>query len=162
MIPAISALLPFFGEKCGNHDLIKQGGVFMKSVNIKCPYCGSRAFLRPASFVYGQRAKDPDAPLYVCAHYPVCNAYVAAHRKTRLPMGTLAGPELRRKRIEAHNAFERLWKNGLMSRKQAYFWLQAKLGLPEKEAHIGNFSMERCDQVIRFCRQFRIPPRKAA
>ncbi len=126
----------------------------MKRVNIKCPYCGSRALLRPASVVYGGKAKDPAAPYYVCAHYPACDAYVAAHRRTRLPMGTLAGPELRRKRIQAHTAFDRLWKNGLMSKQQAYRWLQAKLDLPEQEAHIGKFSAFRCEQVIQLCGSF--------
>ena len=96
----------------------------MKRVNIKCPYCGSRALLRPASVVYGPRAADPAAPYYVCARYPACDSYVAAHRDTRLPMGTLANGELRRKRIDAHRAFDRLWKSGLMTKKQAFLWLQ--------------------------------------
>lgn len=99
----------------------------MKRVNIKCPYCGSRAFLRPASVVYGAKAINPAAPYYVCARYPACDAYVAAHKDTRLPMGTLADKNLRCKRIEAHKAFNRLWESGLMSKKQAYRWLQAIL-----------------------------------
>ena len=123
----------------------------MKRVNIKCPYCGSRALLRPASVVYGARAAAPDAPYYVCARYPACDAYVAAHRRTRLPMGTLANAELRRQRIQAHLAFNRLWESGLMNKKQAYLWLQAKLGLPEEETHIGKFSAYRCEQVIQLC-----------
>ncbi len=126
----------------------------MKRVNLKCPYCGSRALLRPASVVYGARAADPAAPFYVCAHYPACDAYVAAHRATRLPMGTLANADLRRKRIQAHATFDRLWKDGLMSKRQAYLWLQAKLGLPEAEAHIGKFSTFRCEQVIQLCGSF--------
>ena len=126
----------------------------MKRVNIKCPYCGSRALLRPASVVYGERATDPAAPYYVCARYPVCDSYVAAHRTTRLPMGTLADAELRRKRIKAHAAFDRLEKNGLMNKRQAYLWLQAKLDLPEQEAHIGKFSTFRCEQVIQLCESF--------
>lgn len=40
-----------------------------------------------------------------------------------------------------------------MSRRQAYRWLQAKMGLPEREAHIGKFSTFRCDQVIELCSQ---------
>lgn len=123
----------------------------MKRVNIKCPYCGSRAFLRPASVVYGIKAIDPVAPYYVCARYPTCDAYVAAHKDTRLPMGTLANRDLRCKRIEAHRAFNRLWESGLMSKKQAYRWLQASLALPEQEAHIGKFSTFRCEQVIQMC-----------
>lgn len=80
----------------------------MKRVNIKCPYCGSRALLRPASVVYGPKAINLSAPYYVCAHYPACDSYVATHRDNRLPMGTLANAELRRKRIQAHVALGRL------------------------------------------------------
>lgn len=36
----------------------------MKRINITCPACGSRAYLRPASVVYGDRAPDPDAKYY--------------------------------------------------------------------------------------------------
>ena len=86
----------------------------MKKVNIKCPYCGARAFLRPASVVYGERAA-PGAKLYVCARYPACDAYVAAHQATQLPMGTLANKALRRQRRTAHTAFNRLWEYGYTS-----------------------------------------------
>lgn len=134
----------------------------MKQVNIKCPYCGSRAFLRPASVIYGTKASDPTAPYYVCARYPACDSYVPAHRRTCLPMGTLANAPLRRKRIQAHAAFDRLWKDGLMSKRQAYLWLQAKLDLPEQEAHIGRFSAFRCEQVIRLCDNFFKPIERAA
>lgn len=72
----------------------------MKRINIKCPYCGSRAYLQPSSVVYGDRADDVEAKLYVCARYPACDAYVAAHKDTLLPMGTLADRNLRRKRME--------------------------------------------------------------
>ena len=67
----------------------------MKRINIKCPYCGSRAYLRPSSVVYGDHTDDTEAKLYVCARYPACDAYVAAHRDTLLPMGTLADKNLR-------------------------------------------------------------------
>lgn len=125
----------------------------MKRVNIKCPYCGSQALLRPASVVHGNRAV-PEDKLYICARYPGCDAYVTAHRSTLQPMGTLANRELRRKRQLAHRAFNRLWESDLMTKKQAYFWLQAKLGLPESEAHIAKFSEWRCQTVIDLCTQF--------
>ena len=89
----------------------------MKRINITCPACGSRAYLRPASVVYGDKAPDPDAKYYVCGRYPACDCYVAAHRKTMLPMGTLADKALRKKRHDAHVALDSLWKNGIMSRK---------------------------------------------
>lgn len=134
----------------------------MKRVNTKCPYCGSRALLRPASVVYGPKASDPAAPYFICARYPACDAYVAAHKRTRLPMGSLANAELRRKRIQAHAALDRLWESGLMSKKQAYLWLQAKLGLPGEETHIGRFSTFRCEQVIQLCGSFFRANKKAA
>lgn len=59
----------------------------MKRINITCPVCGSKAYLRPASVVYGDKALDPAAKYYVCGRYPACDCYVAAHRKTLLPMG---------------------------------------------------------------------------
>ena len=77
-------------------------------------------------------------------------------------MGSLADSGLRRKRAEAHRAFGRLWADGLMTRKQAYRWLQAKLGLPEQEAHIGKFSTFRCEQVIQLCGEFLIRDGKPA
>ena len=126
----------------------------MKRVNIKCQYCGSQALLRPASVIYGKRTDDPNAKLYVCARYPFCNAYVAAHRDTLLPMGTLADTDLRRKRKEAHIALERMMVSGGMTRKQAYQWLQTQLGLPKAETHIGHFSEFRCQQVIDLCDTF--------
>ena len=55
----------------------------MKRVNIKCPYCGAQAYLRPASVIYGGHAV-PGAKLYVCGNYPACDSYVAAHPKESL------------------------------------------------------------------------------
>lgn len=124
----------------------------MKRVHIRCPYCGAKATLRPSSAVYGDAAKT-DGFLYVCDRYPKCDAYVAAHRQSKLPMGTLANGDLRHKRIEAHRAFNWFWESGLMSKSQAYKWMQAKLGLSEEDAHIAKFGEYRCAQLIALCRQ---------
>ena len=93
---------------------------------------------------------------------PACDAYVSAHRASHLPMGTLANRPLRQKRRQAHIALNRLWEQGLMTRKEAYRWLQVQLGLPESEAHIGRFSEFRCEQVIALCRGFAGADRRAA
>jgi len=64
----------------------------MKQVKIRCPYCGSMALLRPAKLVrYGASPEDEG---YVGTRFPACDAYVAAHRDSRLPMGTLANKAL--------------------------------------------------------------------
>ena len=110
----------------------------MKRINITCPVCGSKAYLRPASVVYGDKGPDPDAKYYVCGRYPACDCYVAAHRKTMLPM------------------------NGIMSRKEAYRLLQLSMGLPAEDAHIAKFSAARCDEVIALSRRFRTTAAGAA
>ena len=134
----------------------------MKRVHITCPYCGSRAYLRPAFVVHGSQTEDAEAKLYVCARYPTCDSYVGAHRDTRLPMGTLADPARRRKRMEAHAAMERMREDGLMTRKQTYRWLQTQLGLPEEDTHIANFQEYRCQKVVDLCDGFARPSRRAA
>jgi len=124
----------------------------MKQVNIKCPYCGSKALLRPASIV--RRNATLGEEVYICARYPACDAYVSAHQNNRLPMGTLADKPLREKRRQAHAAFNCLWESRRMTKKEAYRWLQVQLGLPEQEAHIARFSEYRCRQVIDLCSRF--------
>ena len=74
-----------------------------KRKQIHCPYCGAKATLRPSSAVYGDAAKT-DGYLYVCDRYPKCDSYVGAHKKTKLPMGTLANGDLRGRLINGCRA----------------------------------------------------------
>ena len=64
----------------------------MKRINITCPACGSRAYLRPASVVYGDKAPDPDAKYYVCGRYQKKPNYIGA-------CISRAAEKLRRERI---------------------------------------------------------------
>lgn len=112
-----------------------------------CPYCGSRSILRDSSYVYREQLSERQ--LYVCARYPKCNSYVGVHAHSLRPKGTLANSELRNKRIVAHRIFDEIWKSGIMTRHQAYVWLQGITGLPESKAHIGMFSDYYCDEIIR-------------
>ena len=121
-----------------------------KRKQVRCPYCGAKATLRPSSAVYGDAAKT-DGYLYVCDRYPKCDSYVGAHKKTKLPMGTLANGDLRNKRIQAHKAFDWMWKSGLMTKWQAYKWMQGKLDLSDEQAHIAMFSEYMCDRLIAEC-----------
>jgi hypothetical protein len=122
-----------------------------KSIKIKCPYCGARADLRPASVVHGESG---DGYLWVCARYPRCDSYVGVHQQSREPLGTLADKALRRKRMEAHRVFNRLWEDGYMSKSQAYIWMRAIFGLNREQAHIGMFSEYMCGEVIAACARF--------
>lgn len=73
----------------------------MKRINITCPACGSRAYLRPASVVYGDKAPDPDAKYYVCGRYS-CADIAKLYQKKPNYIGACisrAAEKLRRERI---------------------------------------------------------------
>ena len=56
----------------------------MKRINITCPVCGSKAYLRPASVVYGDKALDPAAKYYVCGRYTRLKQKYAERRARRM------------------------------------------------------------------------------
>lgn len=118
----------------------------MKRQTIRCPYCGSPAILKDASYVYGHHSSG--GKVYVCSHYPACDSYVGVHQGTSLPKGSLANSTLRKKRIQAHQIFDQLWRKGIFSRAEAYRWIGDKFCLQTRQAHIGNFSDYMCDQLI--------------
>ena len=117
-----------------------------KKKTIRCPYCGGTAVLRDAAYVYGSNAHGEQ--LYVCQHYPKCDAYVGVHKGTQIPKGTLADGDLRNLRIRAHRIFDMIWKNGILTRKNAYRWIQDKFSLRSDQAHIGYFSEYMCHRLI--------------
>ncbi|MDR1630761.1 MAG: DUF3268 family zinc-finger domain-containing protein [Oscillospiraceae bacterium] len=123
----------------------------MKQKILKCQYCGRTAVLRPATYVYGDKAIEEH--VYVCSGYPVCNSYVGVHKGTLKPKGTLANGDLRNLRIHAHKLFSHFWTCGLMSKKEAYRWMRYKFALTEEQAHIGNFSEYMCTQFMDECRK---------
>ena len=75
-----------------------------------------------------------------------CDARVGCHANGK-PLGRLADAELRTAKMRAHSAFDKLWKNGGMSRNDAYRWLAGKLGV--KKVHIGEMDVDECELVIR-------------
>lgn len=138
--------------QCRRHRRVMEV-ILLKQKQIKCPYCHAHASLRPASLVYGSTPQTRGKFLYVCDRWPACNAYVSAHERTLLPMGTLANGDLRHKRILAHRALKKLQQDCHMEKWEVYIWLQAKLGLDAHQTHIGQFSEYMCEQVISLCQQ---------
>lgn len=128
------------------HNRKNNSATLHGSGQLKC-HCGCNAVLRPASEV--SRGTKPGMMAYVCAKYPQCNSYVLAKPDTLEPMGTLAGPELRRLRQEAHHHFDRLFQSGLMTKRKAYEWLSYTVQAPMAHAHIGHLGEYYCRMVIR-------------
>ena len=100
-----------------------------RPASIKCPYCDRPAILRPASYIYKDKAREDY--LYVCSNYPECNSYVGVHAGTMIPKGSLSN---------------------IMSRRNAYCWMRDRFGLSSEQAHIGCFSDYMCDALMAECR----------
>ena len=118
----------------------------VKNKLVICPYCGAQAILRPSSYLRGNPVAEH---LYVCTRYPECDSYVSAHKSNLVPMGFPANAELRRKRHEAHQVFDQLWKTGIFTRSSAYSWLADVFFLKGRDAHIGSFDIEHCERLIK-------------
>lgn len=118
---------------------------------MRCPYCGGSVVLRSADGIYHTNSNN--TMLYVCSHYPECDAYVRVQNGTRIPIGSMANKKLRSLRKIAHDYFDQLYQSGLMEKQEAYQWLAGLIGAPLSEAHIGCLGEYYCKLVIDECRK---------
>jgi len=91
------------------------------------------------------RKKTSYGPLHVC---PVDNCDILKwgdNTKT-----TPADAQTRKARINAHTIFDCLWKDGHMTRQEAYRRLAEYLGLKIEDTHIGLFDIKKCYKAIQF------------
>lgn len=82
-----------------------------------------------------------------CSGYPECDTSVSLAYDGK-PMGIPADKETRELRQRAHRHFDRLWKEGLMSKETAYSNMQRWLLLTRDEAHIAMFDKTFCIALI--------------
>ena len=119
-----------------------------------CPYCGKSSVRALGKDIYLRQPKLKDLKLFVC--FP-CDARVGVHKNSEeewKPKGTLANPELRQLRMDAHKAFDPLWKKGKMSRGTAHRWLATRMGISSDECHIAMFDVEKCKKVLKLVEKF--------
>lgn len=115
---------------------------------MSCPYCSGPVELVNGERIYPHRRDLYAKRFYLCAP---CKAYVGCHPKTTRPLGRLANAELRAWKMRAHTSFDPIWRNGKLSRKEAYAWLAREMGLTVEETHIGQFDVENCRCVVELC-----------
>ena len=116
---------------------------------IKCDYCSKDAFMVTGKTIYPKRTDLHGKFFYMCKP---CDAYVGVHANTNKPFGRLADKELRRWKMAAHSAFDPIWEEGKMQRKEAYAWLAGRLGFQVEDTHIGYFDINLCKKVIEICK----------
>ena len=108
---------------------------------VVCPYCTQPARLVDSARIYGRSY----GLVWDCRP---CDAYVGCHRGTDRPLGTLANRQLRQLRRRTHEVFDQLWTSQGVRRSRAYQWMQQVMGLTAEEAHIGQFRVEQCHQLL--------------
>jgi hypothetical protein len=91
--------------------------------------------------------------IYHCPNIP-CDAYCGVHKGTDKSLGRLANKELRELKKQVHSQFDIIWREGLMSRTQAYKWLGRCMGLNKSLTHVGMFDCEQCERAIELCKGF--------
>jgi len=119
-----------------------------QTMPVICPYCQADAEYLDSSEVYG--AGHSYGMLYLCRP---CDAYVGVHKGTDRPLGTLADYETRWWRKKAHGVFDPIWmRSSNPHRSWVYHWLAVQMGIPDKECHIGMFTVSQCKQVVAICK----------
>jgi hypothetical protein len=121
---------------------------FDQQGRLLCSYCGAVAHHhRSSEFLYNGRDYGP------VWHCQPCAAWVGCHPGKDKPLGRLARADLRRSKQQAHQAFDRLWRDRSEcgSRSAAYAWLATQLGIDRSTCHIGMMNVSMCRKVVEIC-----------
>lgn len=111
-------------------------GKAVEDHELKCPDCDSSMALMKDRHGIRYRCRDLD-----------CRGAHGAHPDGK-PFGIPADAETRRARIEAHDAFDRIWKSKKMDRGRAYIWLRQEMQVDEVGSHIGQFDVTMCKKLV--------------
>lgn len=117
---------------------------------IICPYCSLPARLVDGSVIYPHRPDLKEKLFWQCAP---CDAYVGCHSGTDKNLGRLANAGLRLLKSAAHRAFDPRWRDGSMTRSEAYAWLAEVMNMNKNDCHIGMFDEDACEAVINICKE---------
>jgi ssDNA-binding Zn-finger/Zn-ribbon topoisomerase 1 len=112
---------------------------------LDCHLCGAPMVLRQTKKFKWRNGQN--RIFYSCSEYPRCDGIRASHPSGE-PFGRPADPETRSYRIKAHEAFDPLWKDGRLTRKQAYRVLQHIMSMNREEAHISLFTKSDCEALL--------------
>jgi ssDNA-binding Zn-finger/Zn-ribbon topoisomerase 1 len=105
--------------------------------DLRCGDCGAPMEVRPSKF----------GCFYGCVKWPDCNGTHGAHPDGK-PKGIPANKATREARVRAHFVFDKVWKERLKSRREAYRWMRDAMGLSASQAHIGRFDRDQCDHLM--------------
>lgn len=103
----------------------------------KCNLCNGEVEYIENSKIYGKSYGSG-----YCYHCKKCGAYVGTNKNKPIQaLGILANKEMRDWKTYCHNIFDRIWRNQVMTRTDAYKWLSNILDIPFKDCHFGYFDL---------------------
>jgi len=125
---------------------------------IDCQFCNKPAQLVDGTVVYPHRPDLKRLNFWFCdkghdAAYVGCHKPNCGYGDGTRPLGTLANIELRYERKRAHEAFDWIWREGMMKRTEAYIWLAHGLGIEDvkRDCHIAMFDADQCRRAVKLC-----------
>lgn len=113
-------------------------------------HCGHPIEIAHHTQVYAQEYSDWPW-LYRCEH---CDAHVGMHPFTNIPLGTLADKKLREFRKSCKPSFDALWREGTLTRKEAYALLADHLQIELNDCHFALFNEAQCQAAMAWADQF--------
>ena len=135
--------------------LIGSGAVNVATTRgVTCPYCNKPAAQVTGKEIYSHRPDLAKKVFWQCAP---CGAYVGCHEPGKgygdgtRPLGRLANAELRAAKMSVHQLFDPMWRDGAMTRRQAYKWLANRMGIRVDDCHVGEFDVKQCHEAIAHC-----------
>lgn len=103
----------------------------------KCNLCNGEVEYIKNSKIYGKSYGSG-----YCYHCRSCGAYVGTNKNKPIQaLGILANKEMRDWKTYCHNIFDKIWRNKIMTRTDAYKWLSNILDIPFNECHFGYFDL---------------------
>lgn len=107
-----------------------------------CQYCRQSTELVSAAEVY---MYCTEGFVLLCRD---CWAYVGVQPDNKTGLGTVADKDLRLARNKAHLEFDKLYKQGYLTKSSAYEWLSDTIKIPRQFCHIAMFSINTCEEAI--------------
>lgn len=115
---------------------------------VNCQYCQNPAVLVGGVVIYPHRPDLAAKRFWYCSG---CQAWVGCHRGTDRRLGHLADANDRALKSGAHFNFDKLWRDGHMTRKAAYNWLADQMDMKRGTCHIGWMKTAELKKVIELC-----------
>lgn len=117
-----------------------------QGITVSCPNCKGKGHLRPRVLV--DKKSTNGELIYLCDnHTNGCVSYVGVHRGDNMPLGQMAGREVRNMRVQAHKLIDKFCTGPSDTRKNLYRLLGEKLGI--NNFHIARLNEKGCHDLFR-------------